>query len=263
VVVMVMTFGFTLGRYEYFMRTPLTAGMLWSMMVFVGVSLVGIVLCLVGARWRIADRIWMPEQARVKMRQVDAAFGELTRQWRQSVAGCLIAVLVTLAYFVTFYCASQAVQGGVSLVEILTVMPVIDVMSALPISVSGLGVREKSFEVLLGVVAAVPIEVAVMISLAGFTASLVWSLIGGLVWLGQRLEASKTLAQEQGKVIGRDLWQVRQQHQHRARPRRPHPRPDRCRKAQRRIGHRHRHQSKPRQGRPARGPVCGQGHDHR
>lgn len=202
VVVMVMTLGFTLGRYEYFMRTPLTAGMMWSMMVFVGVSLVGVVLCLVGARWRIADRIWMPEQAREKMRQVDAAFGELTRQWRRSVAGCLIAMLVTLAYFATFYCASQAVQGGVSLVEILTVMPVIDVMSALPISVSGLGVREKSFEVLLGVVAAVPIEVAVMISLTGFTATLVWSLIGGLVWLGQRLVAAKTLAQEQGKVIG-------------------------------------------------------------
>jgi glycosyltransferase 2 family protein len=187
VVLLLLTLSFTLGRYDYFMRSPLAAGMLWGLIGFVTLSLVGLGACLVAARWKMADRIRLPEVARQKIRQVDAAFCELTHQWQKSLAACLISVLVTLSYFLTFYFASRAVQGGVSLGEMLTVMPVIDVMSALPISVSGLGVREKSFEALLGVVAQVPIESAVMISLAGFTASLFWSLMGGLVLILQRL----------------------------------------------------------------------------
>lgn len=190
-ILLMMALAFTLMRYDYFMQTPLAAGMLWSLFVFMGVALLGIFACLIGARWRIADKIWMPEMARQKMREVDAAFSELTRQWRKSLAACLVSVVVTLTYFLTFYFAGLAVHGGTSLAEILTVMPVIDVIAALPISVSGIGVREKSFEELLGVVAGVPIEKAVMISLAGFTASLFWSLIGGLVLLLQRVTGLK------------------------------------------------------------------------
>lgn len=195
-VVLLMAIGFTLVRYDYFMQTPLAAGMLWSLILFMSLALVGMVACLVGARWKIADKIWLPAIARQKMREVDAAFSELTRQWRKSVAACLISVLVTLSYFLSFYFASRAVQGKATLAEILTVMPVIDVMAALPISVSGLGVREKSFEELLGVVANVPIEIAVMISLAGFTASLFWSLMGGMVLILQRLTGDRVSLKE-------------------------------------------------------------------
>jgi len=199
-VVLLMAIGFTFVRYDYFMQTPLAAGMLWSLIAFIGVALVGMIACLVGARWRIADKIWMPAIARQKMREVDSAFSELTRQWQKSVTACLISVLVTLSYFLSFYFASRAVQAKTTLAEILTVMPVIDVISAFPISVSGLGVREKSFEELLGVVANVPIEIAVMISLAGFTASLFWSLIGGLVLILQRLAGDRVSLKELREV---------------------------------------------------------------
>jgi len=61
--------------------------------------------------------------------------------------------------------------------------PVITVISALPISVAGLGVRESAAFVLFGL-CQVAEEDAVAAALLTATASLVWMVIGGfLLWL--------------------------------------------------------------------------------
>jgi glycosyltransferase 2 family protein len=62
-------------------------------------------------------------------------------------------------------------------------MPVIDGLSAIPVSVSGLGVREKLFEVLLADLADVPKAVAVSASLTGFLLHVCWALVGGVLFL--------------------------------------------------------------------------------
>jgi len=62
-------------------------------------------------------------------------------------------------------------------------MPVVDAMSAMPVSISGIGVREKTFEILMNDLAGLPAEVAVSGSLIGFACSLVWAALGGILFL--------------------------------------------------------------------------------
>lgn len=173
---------FTFVQYDYFMQTPLAKGMLGTLILVMALSLGGIVLCLIAARCNLATRLPLTASVRDRMMEVDTAFSAITHQWRQSLLAIGISVVVMLSHFFTFYCSSRAVSAGVSLEQILTVMPVVDVISGLPISISGLGVREKSFEELLSVIGGVPVETALLISLGGFAATTVWSLVGGIVF---------------------------------------------------------------------------------
>jgi uncharacterized membrane protein YbhN (UPF0104 family) len=173
---------FTFVRYDVFMQTPLAAGMLGTLILVLGISLGGVVLSLMLVRWQIGRRLPLPAFWRKRMAEVGLAFAALSQQWRKSLLAVAVSVVVMLSHFFTFYCASRAVGGRSSLLDILTVMPVVDVMAGLPVSISGLGVREKSFEELLGVIGGVPAETAVLISLGGFAATMVWGLVGGIVF---------------------------------------------------------------------------------
>ncbi len=192
VVMLATAVAFTFVRYEYFMASPIAAGMLGTLVMVLGISTGGIVLCLIMGRWNLADRLPLPEAVRTKMVELDLAFTALSDQWQKSLLALAVSLVVMFSHFLSFYCASRAVGGSTTLADILTVMPVVDVMASLPFSISGLGVREKSFEELLGVIGGVPVETALLISLGGFAASLVWSLVGGIVFCfyrpsGQRI----------------------------------------------------------------------------
>lgn len=69
----------------------------------------------------------------------------------------------------------------------LVIVPIIVCLSALPIAPSGLGVRENLYVLMLGAGgAAVEAKAALSLSLLAFAGSLVWSVIGGIVYIGKR-----------------------------------------------------------------------------
>ena len=196
---------FTFGRYDLFLATPLAAGMLGTLILLLAVSLGGMVFCVLLARWNMADRLPMPASVRVKMTEVDKAFNALRQQWPLTLLATGISVGVMFFHFLTFYCGSRAVGGGISLTDMLAVMPVIDVIAGLPVSISGLGVREKSFEELLRMIAGVPVETAVLISLTGFAATLVWSLAGGVVFCFYRPAGRRIAMREVRSELPHDV----------------------------------------------------------
>ena len=80
-----------------------------------------------------------------------------------------------------------AVARGLSLVisplVLLVIVPMIICVSALPITPSGLGVRENLYVLMLAVPEiSVTATQALSLSLLAYAGSLVWSLIGGLVY---------------------------------------------------------------------------------
>jgi hypothetical protein len=60
-----------------------------------------------------------------------------------------------LAFFMSFYCGLRAVGGAAPVLDVLTAMPIVDMAASLPVSISGLGVRERTFEALLSGIAGV------------------------------------------------------------------------------------------------------------
>ena len=73
--------------------------------------------------------------------------------------------------------------GAAPVLDVLTAIPIVDAAASLPVSISGLGVRERTFEALLAGLANVPEAVGVSASLAGWIFNLFWGIVGGVIFL--------------------------------------------------------------------------------
>jgi uncharacterized membrane protein YbhN (UPF0104 family) len=120
------------------------------------------------------------------MRRIPEIYDIYRVKWRHALAGVVASVVMFFAFFVSFWCAMRAVGGTVPAGDVVTAMPVIDAISSLPISIAGMGVREKLFEVLMDDLAGVPAATAVAASLLGFACNTFWALLGALCFLRRR-----------------------------------------------------------------------------
>ena len=170
-------------RYRWFTQTPATAAMYWFLIVFMTVMTIFFVAAFTISRLDLTDKLpaWLTKRQSI-MRVIKACslFG---KSWRESLIAYALSFPILFGTFAPFYCAARAFNANVSLVDMYSIMPIVVVASAVPVSVSGFGVREGLFKSLLGSLAGVPAEMAVLISLAGFLSYISWSLIGAVIWL--------------------------------------------------------------------------------
>jgi len=123
---------------------------------------------------------WTPLRGRIV--ELSAACHMYAKGWRLTIWAFLISFPLFAMFFITFYCAAKAFTDQLGLVDIFSVLPIVAVITAIPISVSGIGLRESLFISLLapfGVSAAV----ATLISITGFLINTIGSLAGGIVFL--------------------------------------------------------------------------------
>lgn len=117
------------------------------------------------------------------MLKMEESFKPMWTAWRSSLLATFISISVFFFTFFAFYCGVRAVGGQAHLLPVMIAMPVVDMAAALPISISGLGVREKTFETLMSAFSGLPKSTAVAGSLAGWMFNVLWGLIGGLVFI--------------------------------------------------------------------------------
>jgi glycosyltransferase 2 family protein len=122
-----------------------------------------------------------------RMTQVHAVFAVL---WKRTLSASLVSTGMHAAFFMSFYCGLRAVGGEAPVLDVLSAMPIVDTAASLPVSISGLGVRERTFEVLLAGLANVPEAVGVSASLAGWIFNLFWGIVGGVLFLRSRHPAT-------------------------------------------------------------------------
>lgn len=124
------------------------------------------------------------------IRRVPEIYDVYRVRWRHALAGLAASVLMFFVFFGSFWCAMRGVGSEVAAADVITAMPVIDAVSGLPISIAGVGVREKLFEVLMGDLAGVPASTAVAASLLGFACNTLWALLGAFLFLRNRGHAT-------------------------------------------------------------------------
>lgn len=129
------------------------------------------------------------------MRQIPELYDIYRKKWRHLLAALAVSFVMLGAYFSSYYCGLRAVGGTAEFSAVMSAMPVIDSISGMPVSIAGVGVREKLFEVLMRDLAAVPPETAVAASLAGFACNIVWAGLGAVLFL--RGKKRKRLAEPQ------------------------------------------------------------------
>ena len=73
--------------------------------------------------------------------------------------------------------------ASISVIDILSIMPLVNTVTALPISFGGVGVRETLFQELLGNLARVSPAIAAVSASVGFVIQASWGLLGAAIYL--------------------------------------------------------------------------------
>jgi uncharacterized membrane protein YbhN (UPF0104 family) len=95
-----------------------------------------------------------------------------------------ISMLLNAACVVQFVTIAHGLELGVPTGVLAMMVPMVICIAALPITPSGLGVRENLFVQLLGIpLIAASAKLSLALSLLAFAGSLAWSLVGGVVYL--------------------------------------------------------------------------------
>jgi glycosyltransferase 2 family protein len=105
--------------------------------------------------------------------------------WRVMACAALISFPVWIAFAGIFYCAARALGHNLPPLSFAGICAIADALASLPISIAGLGVREKAFLTLLEMSHGVPAASGVAISLLGFGILLLWAAIGALCLLAE------------------------------------------------------------------------------
>lgn len=164
---------------------------------FMGGSLVAILLSAISFTPRLynwGERQWPWILGWPPLKSFAQACDAIRRAWGCSLVAIFFSVLIFGTHFLSFYCGIFAVGGKAPLLEVMAAMPIVDAAAGLPISVSGLGVREKTFETLISAMTSLPEATAISASLAGWLMGVVWGLLGGLLFIcGSRPAESVTV----------------------------------------------------------------------
>jgi uncharacterized membrane protein YbhN (UPF0104 family) len=98
-----------------------------------------------------------------------------------------ISTLANLVCILHFLVLIWGFHLTAPILAIATIVPIVTCVSTLPITPSGLGVRENLYVWFLAIPAiGIPYAEALLISLVGFGTSLFWSAVGGLVYVTVR-----------------------------------------------------------------------------
>jgi uncharacterized membrane protein YbhN (UPF0104 family) len=129
-----------------------------------------------------------------RLRDIGTTFRAYRRHWPQLLRALLNTLVAHVFYFLTFYCAARALgvfDGPAAkpwhgFWDVFCIMPIVNTLTALPISFAGIGIRESLFQVLLNDLCGIKPGVGAAIGSLGFAMRALWGLPGGVLLLRYR-----------------------------------------------------------------------------
>jgi glycosyltransferase 2 family protein len=174
----VCSFVFMTMRLDWLMRSAVVAGLIKGVFIYLFVVVILMAISFLMSARGLTSRLPRRFPFRGMIIEFTEAYLRFVLAWRQTLLASVLSMLMLLAYFLTFYLSARAFDLHVPAVEFFAFMPAVDIISALPISLGGFGVREQLFVTLLGDLWGVPAAQAVSISLGGALLSMLWGLLG-------------------------------------------------------------------------------------
>jgi len=183
-----------LCRYHWLAMTPATSWLEYVTLMILACSAGALILSCLMARLPWLSILEKNPVMGEKLRDVGATFRAYRRHWPRMIQALLNTLAAHIFYFLTVYCAARALgafDGPGSkpwhgFWDVFCIMPIVNTLTALPISLAGIGVRETLFQVLLNDLCGIAAGVGAAIGSLGFTMRVVWGLPGGLLLLRYR-----------------------------------------------------------------------------
>jgi uncharacterized protein (TIRG00374 family) len=173
-----------LSRYHFFMSHPKSVVLLFINVVFFVGIVVAILLLL--ASERIKETVFF--QRLLERSTVSRVMESVRQVFYISITSpaiilqtFMLSLLNHVLLVVCIFALTRALQMNMSFFDVLTIFPALNMISALPVTPQGLGVRESSNAIILGIY---NVGEAHAVSLGFLTSGvmLIWNFIGGLVY---------------------------------------------------------------------------------
>jgi uncharacterized membrane protein YbhN (UPF0104 family) len=181
-------------RFDLLYSHPETRHLLGILAMILGSVVTMLIAAFVIERlgWIYLLPKWTP--FRVQIIELGKAFFLYAQRRGPILRALIISAVGQLFLFGSFYFASLAFRAHLSLLDIFSVLPVVLTIASMPISLSGLGVREGLLQTMLNSLYGTPEAVAVLISFTGFLMVMFWSLVGGVLYAAYRPSGAKKSA---------------------------------------------------------------------
>lgn len=164
-------------------RSPEVAAVMGGILVYLVVLGLGIGLSVWLCSRGLVSRLPQSWPGRARLVELTGAYFQLAVQWKRTILAVAVSCVMLVLYFLTFFFAARACGLDLHPGVFLAIMPAVDIISGLPVSLGGMGVRESLFVLILGQIAGVTAAVAVTVSLTGHMLSVVWALPGAFLWM--------------------------------------------------------------------------------
>jgi len=195
---------FIFANWAWIMSSPLASKYVWSAMAILAASLMGLHGSYIVTKYNWVHKLPERMPGRDKLAELALAYNLYGKAWRPSLAAFLLSFAAHLGYFAVFYCASESLRHGSmrlpSFGELCVIMPVVNTLSAMPVSLGGLGVREGLFQIFLNQLSGVRETDAVLISATGYLLTFFWGLLGGILYLFYRPTDHARLRDIRGEI---------------------------------------------------------------
>ena len=189
-------------RWNQLTAFPVMRALLGALAAIMGVMFGLVVFGFAVDRFHLARFLprWLPLHGRIL--ELSTAFSVYARDGKTLLATLALSTVCHFFNFSAFYCAARALgafAGWSGFLDVASILPIIMTITALPISLSGVGVREGLFEKIFGTLypnmLPKPQDIAVPASMLGFFMSVFWGIIGGLIYLLYRPSGGLNLEQ--------------------------------------------------------------------
>jgi uncharacterized protein (TIRG00374 family) len=169
-------------RFDLLSKTPETRRLLWILLLLLGTSITALVASFIVSGFNLFRSLPHKFPGREKLIEISAAYHLYARHWVGTALAFGVSLIAHLATFTTFLCVAHAFHAGVKTIDFFAVLPVERTITALPISLAGVGVREKILQVMLSQLCGVPLPVAALIGTMSFLVIIICCAPGGIVY---------------------------------------------------------------------------------
>jgi uncharacterized membrane protein YbhN (UPF0104 family) len=185
-------------RFDLLWRTPVNIEsgftphqLLVALGLLLGVSITGLLVSFIVSGFNLFHLLPHRFPGRDKLIEISAAYHLYARHWIATFLAFAASLVAHVATFATFLFVAYALHAEdlrkqppvpVPAIDFFAVMPIERTITAVPISLAGIGLREKLLQVMLNNLCGVSVEKSKLIGSLGFLVILICCAPGGIVY---------------------------------------------------------------------------------
>ena len=186
VVITLWTLHTAWARGDWFAHTPIAASALHTAMLITGPLTGGLILGFLLTRTRFMRTRIRRFPFRERILQCEAGFDAFAADRLRILTLFATSITAFSGYFLNFHFTALAYGAPLQWRDTFAIMPLVDLIAMIPVTIAGLGLREQAFQLIFAPLCGLTPTQGVTISLVGFFIASTWALLGAPVFLWLR-----------------------------------------------------------------------------